>query len=97
HGLKLNPKPLFVGLIHGLAGSGALMLLILATIPSPPVAIAYILIFGVGSIGGMMAMSMLIGLPFHFTSGRFAKLDTVLRSSAGTFSLVFGVIWIVTL
>ena len=97
HGLKLNPKPLFVGLVHGLAGSGALMLLILATISSPAIAILYILIFGVGSIGGMMAMSMLIGLPFHLTSGRFAKLDTILRSGAGVFSLTFGIIWIATL
>jgi ABC-type nickel/cobalt efflux system permease component RcnA len=97
HGLRLNPKPLFVGLVHGLAGSGALMLLILATISSPAVAIAYILIFGVGSIGGMMAMSMLIGLPFHFTAGRFVSLDKWLRSGAGLFSLTFGIIWIVTL
>ena len=97
HGLKLSPKPLFVGLVHGLAGSGALMLLILATISSPSVAIAYILIFGVGSIGGMMLMSMLIGLPFHFTSGRFVSLDKWLRSGAGLFSLTFGIIWIVTL
>ena len=97
HGLKLNPKPLFVGLVHGLAGSGALMLLILATISSPVVAIAYILIFGVGSIAGMMVMSMLIGLPFHFTAGRFVKMDRWLRSGAGLFSVVFGVIWIVTL
>ena len=97
HGLKLNPKPLFVGLVHGLAGSGALMLLILATIQSPTVAVAYILIFGVGSIGGMMLMSMLIGLPFHFTAGRFVSLDKWLRSGAGLFSLTFGIIWIVTL
>lgn len=97
HGLKLNPKPLFVGLVHGLAGSGALMLLILATISSPAVAILYILIFGAGSIGGMMLMSMLIGLPFHFTAGRFVSLDKWLRSGAGLFSLTFGIIWIVTL
>jgi sulfite exporter TauE/SafE len=97
HGLKLSSRPLFVGLVHGLAGSGALMLLILATIPSPGVAIAYILIFGVGSIGGMMLMSMLIGLPFHFAAGRFVRMDKWLRSGAGLFSLAFGVIWIVTL
>lgn len=97
HGLKLSAKPLLVGLVHGLAGSGALMLLILATIPTPSVAIAYILIFGIGSIGGMMAMSMLIGLPFHFASGRFVSVDKWLRSAAGLFSLAFGLIWIITL
>lgn len=97
HGLKLSPKPLLIGLVHGLAGSGALMLVILATIRTPMVAIGYILVFGIGSIGGMMAMSMLIGLPFHLTAGRFARMDTALRSAAGLFSLTFGAIWIATL
>jgi len=97
HGVKLSTKPLLVGLVHGLAGSGALMLLILATIPTPSVAIAYILIFGIGSIGGMMAMSMLIGLPFHFAAGRFLSLDKWLRSAAGLFSLAFGMIWVISL
>jgi ABC-type nickel/cobalt efflux system permease component RcnA len=90
HGLKLSPRPLIVGMIHGLAGSGALMLLILSTIPSSAVGITYILVFGVGSIGGMMLMSMLVGLPFHFTAKRFARADWFLRGAAGLFSLGFG-------
>jgi len=90
HGLKLSPRPLIVGMIHGLAGSGALMLLILSTISSPAVGIAYILVFGVGSIGGMMLMSLLVGLPFHFTANRFARADLFLRGAAGLFSLGFG-------
>jgi sulfite exporter TauE/SafE len=90
HGLKLSPRPLIVGMIHGMAGSGALMLLILTTIPSPAVGIAYILIFGIGSIGGMMLMSMLVGLPFHFTARRFARAEWILRGAAGLFSLGFG-------
>ncbi len=90
HGLKLSPRPLIVGMIHGMAGSGALMLLILSTISSPAVGIAYILIFGIGSIGGMMLMSMLVGLPFHFTANRFVRADWFLRGAAGLFSLGFG-------
>ncbi len=90
HGLKLGPRPLIVGMVHGLAGSGALMLLILSTITSPAIGIAYIVIFGVGSIGGMMLMSMLVGLPFHLTANRFARADLFLRGAAGLFSLGFG-------
>lgn len=90
HGLKLSPRPLIVGMIHGMAGSGALMLLILSTISSPAVGIAYIVVFGCGSIGGMMLMSMLIGLPFHFTLNRFSRAEWFLRGAAGLFSLGFG-------
>ena len=77
-------------MIHGLAGSGALMLLILSTISSTTVAIAYILVFGVGSIGGMMVMSILVGLPFHLTANRFARAEWFIRAAAGLFSLGFG-------
>ena len=79
-----------MGLVHGLAGSAALMLLILPVIPSPPMALLYIVIFGIGSIGGMMAMSFLIGLPLHFTAGRFAILNGAIRAVAGLFSLSLG-------
>lgn len=87
---RLSPRSVVVGMVHGLAGSAALMLVILPTIPSPLVAIMYILIFGVGSIGGMMAMSLLIGLPFHFTANRFDLLNKGIRLCAGVFSLGLG-------
>jgi sulfite exporter TauE/SafE len=90
HGLKLGRRPLIIGMVHGLAGSGALMLLILSTVTSRTLGITYILVFGIGSIGGMMAMSMLVGLPFHLTTNRFARLDQFLRFAAAAFSLGFG-------
>jgi hypothetical protein len=77
-------------MVHGLAGSAALMFLILQSIKSEAVAVAYILIFGIGSIGGMMAMSFLIGLPFHFTANRFDILNKGIRLIAGVFSLSLG-------
>ena len=77
-------------MVHGLAGSAALMLLVVPTIRSSFVALLYILIFGVGSIGGMMAMSFLIGLPFHFTANRFDVLNKAIRVSAGVSSLSLG-------
>ena len=87
---RFSPRSILIGMVHGLAGSAALMLLILPTIPSPAVALLYILIFGIGSIGGMMAMSFLIGLPFHFTANRFDLLNKGIRLSAGVFSLGLG-------
>lgn len=87
---KLSPRSVLVGMIHGLAGSAALMLLIIPTIESPLLAMAYILVFGIGSIGGMMLMSFLIGLPFHFTANRFTQLNTAIRLTAAVFSLGLG-------
>ena len=49
---RFSPRSVVIGMVHGLAGSAALMLLIVPTIPTPSVAIMYILIFGLGSIGG---------------------------------------------
>ncbi len=91
HGSMLGTRPLLVGMMHGLAGSAALMLLVLSTIKSPLVGLAYIVVFGLGSIGGMMAMSVLVGLPLRFTARRFARVNLMLRGLAGLASLSFGV------
>lgn len=91
HGFRLaGGRPLLVGMLHGLAGSAALMLLVLSAIESPLVGLAYVAVFGVGSIGGMMLMSALVGLPLHLTAGRFTRANFALRCLAGLFSLGFG-------
>lgn len=87
---RLSPRSVLIGMVHGLAGSAALMLLVLPTISSPVIALLYILIFGVGSIAGMMLMSFLIGLPFHFTANNFVQLNKAIRFCAGIFSLGLG-------
>ncbi|HMT07344.1 MAG TPA: hypothetical protein PKA82_05015 [Pyrinomonadaceae bacterium] len=87
---RFAPRSIAVGMIHGLAGSAGLMLLVLPTISSPWLALIYILIFGVGSIAGMMIMSMLMGLPLYATAERFAILNKAIRFAAGSFSLVWG-------
>jgi high-affinity nickel-transport protein len=92
HGFNLNARPLLIGIVHGLAGSAALMLLVLSTIPSPLAALAYVCVFGVGSIGGMIAMSTLVGLPIHLTAGRFLRLNFAVRAFAGLFSFGFGLL-----
>jgi high-affinity nickel permease len=85
-------RPFLVGLVHGLAGSAALMLAVLATIPSPTVALAYILVFGVGSVGGMMIMSTLLGLPLALASERFVRAELALRAMAGLGSVAIGLV-----
>lgn len=90
HPFKSMRKPFFVGMVHGLAGSAALMLLVLTTIPSPLAGLAYILIFGFGSVGSMLILSSLIGLPFILTAQRFSRLNRWIRVVAAIASVVFG-------
>jgi ABC-type nickel/cobalt efflux system permease component RcnA len=92
HSTKVGKKPFFVGMVHGMAGSAALMLVVLATIPSRALALLYIAIFGIGSVGGMFLMSALIGLPFALTS-RHERINAIVRTSAGILSLCFGLFY----
>lgn len=92
HGLRLGLRPLIIGMVHGLAGSAALMLAVLAEIKSPVLAFGYIAVFGLGSIGGMMVMSMALSLPARFTAAQFQRTHLAVRAAAGLFSLGFGLI-----
>jgi len=87
---RFSPRALIIGLIHGLAGSAGLMLLMLPTMESTAVGLLYIVIFGVGSIGGMVLMSLLVGLPFHLTAARFSWLNHALQIVAGVVSAGLG-------
>lgn len=91
---RFAPRSVAVGMVHGLAGSAGLMLLVLPTISSPAVALLYIAIFGIGSIVGMMIMSLLIGLPLYFTAERFTAVNKAIRFAAGGFSLAWGALLI---
>ncbi len=90
HGYRIGKRPLLIGMVHGLAGSAALMLLVLSTISAPLVGLIYIIVFGVGSIGGMILMSTLVGLPLSFTANSSARANLAIRGAAGLFSLCFG-------
>ena len=92
HVLGAGRRPFLVGLMHGLAGSAGLMLVVLATIPSPALAVAYLVVFGVGSIGGMVAMSALLGVPLLLASERFARAEAVVQSAAALCSITIGLL-----
>jgi high-affinity nickel permease len=93
HGVRAGKKPFLVGMVHGLAGSAALMLVVLATISSRSLALLYIGIFGVGSVGGMILMSTLIGLPFSLAA-RHERLSHLVQLSAGLLSVSFGLFYV---
>ncbi len=89
-GLYQCLRPLIIGLVHGLAGSAAVALLVLSTIHNPIWATVYLLIFGAGTMIGMMCMTAAIAVPLTFTGDRFAKLGQYLGSVSGMVSLCFG-------
>jgi ABC-type nickel/cobalt efflux system permease component RcnA len=91
HAIKrVGWKPVLIGTMHGLAGSGALTLLVLTQISSAWIGLLYLLIFGVGSIAGMLLMSGLIGLPFALTSRNLTNVHQRLQTVAAVLSIAFG-------
>jgi len=89
-GLYQCLRPLAIGLVHGLAGSAAVALLVLSTIHNPVWATVYLLIFGAGTMIGMMCMTAAIAVPLTFAGDRFAKLGRYLGTASGLASLCFG-------
>jgi len=89
-GVYQSVRPLVVGIVHGLAGSAAVALLVLTTIRDPVWSVLYLLIFGVGTIVGMMLITAVIAVPFAYTGARSARLNAGLRLASGVLSLGFG-------
>jgi ABC-type nickel/cobalt efflux system permease component RcnA len=86
----IGVKPVVIGMAHGLAGSGALTLLVLTQIPSTWIGLLYLAIFGLGSIAGMLLMSGLIGLPFALTARNLTNVHLRMQMAAAVVSIVFG-------
>jgi len=82
-------RPFIIGLVHGLAGSAAVALLVLTTIHNPRWAVAYLLVFGAGTIAGMMVITMSIASAFHLFSESHV-LSRKLAFASGLLSLGFG-------
>jgi len=90
HLIGSGVRPFLVGMMHGMAGSAALMILVLATIPSAIAGLIYIAVFGLGSVGGMLIMSSLISLPFVFAKKYFRLLGEAMQLAVGLSSVAFG-------
>lgn len=92
HLVDLGGRPFALGLLHGLAGSAALMLLVLASIPSPLGGVLYILVFGLGSTAGMLLLSGVIGIPFALTAVRSTRINAGIQALAGATSVTLGAV-----
>jgi high-affinity nickel permease len=92
HVLRAGRRPLLVGLMHGLAGSAALTVLVVGTLSSTLAAVAYIVVFGLGSTLGMLIVSGVIGIPFALTASRSHVAHGVIQLLSGAATLVLGLV-----
>jgi ABC-type nickel/cobalt efflux system permease component RcnA len=83
-------RPLIVGMVHGLAGSAAVALLVLTAIGNSGWSVVYLLVFGVGTIIGMMLITMGLAWPLAAATRRFAHVPRRMRLASGVISLIAG-------
>jgi ABC-type nickel/cobalt efflux system permease component RcnA len=88
-------KSFCIGLVHGLAGSSAMVLLTMSTVTNAWQGALYILTFGCGTVFGMLCFSTVIGLPFILTSGK--QFNKYLSNFAGLVSILFGLYYMYNL
>ena len=84
-------RALLVGMVHGMAGSAALTMLVLQSAPTLWLGMAYILVFGAGSIAGMALLSLLIALPLRVTARGLSRAHAALTLAVGLLSCWIGV------
>jgi len=89
-------KSVLIGFVHGLAGSAAMVLLTMSTVSGIWQSCAYILVFGAGTIAGMMLMTTAIGIPFVISAGK-QKCNRLLSQGTGWISAAFGLYYMYTL
>jgi len=91
HSTKFPLRALFVGLMHGMAGSAALILLTLQTVSSPWTGMLYMLLFGTGSIIGMAALSVIISIPLKHSAKKLTWFNYGLQGIIGLATLILGI------
>ena len=89
-GLYNVVRPLVIGTVHGLAGSAAVAILVMTTIHDPWWAIAYLLLFGIGTVAGMMLITAVIAMPLAFAGRKFSRWNRGMALGSGLLSLSFG-------
>jgi hypothetical protein len=85
-------RPIAVGFVHGLAGSAFVALLVLAAIPGWASQLAYLALFGVGTVAGMAAITAAIAVPATAGGRRFTGMRSGLRIASAVASIAFGLI-----
>jgi hypothetical protein len=92
HWRMLPLRALVVGLVHGMAGSAALILLTLDSVPSVGAGLLYILLFGVGSIAGMALLSFAIAVPLRYSAAGLTRLHGMLHATIGLATVAIGIV-----
>ncbi|MGK3960406.1 high-affinity nickel-transport family protein [Sorangium sp. So ce118] len=83
-------RPLLIGVVHGLAGSAAVALLVLTTVRDPRWGVGYIALFGVGTVAGMMLITGALAVPFALTRARSSGMHNAFAAVAAALSVGFG-------
>ena len=83
-------RPMAIGFVHGLAGSAAVALLVLTAIGDPRWSVAYLLVFGAGTVAGMMLVTAAMAVPLRVGAERLGGLHRHLRFASGVVSVAFG-------
>ncbi len=91
-GLYQSLRPFVIGLVHGLAGSAAVALLVLSTIKSPLWSTFYLVVFGVGTMLGMMGMTAALSVPLIHGGRKFFHINRHLTTISGLVSTAFGLV-----
>ena len=85
-------RPAAIGVAHGLAGSAAVALLVLATLQSRAWSVVYLLIYGLGTVLGMLLITVLIAVPMQLAGNRVRGMHRVLHTGAGLVSIGVGLL-----
>ena len=94
HPRRLPVRTVLVGMMHGLAGSAALLILTALTVDSPALGLIYIALFGIGSIAGMAALSAVIAVPMSYSARFVTWANRSLQAGVAVATAGLG-IWIV--
>ncbi|WP_193170364.1 HoxN/HupN/NixA family nickel/cobalt transporter [Nisaea nitritireducens] len=89
HGLPLGT--ISIGMVHGLAGSGSILMMTAVGLDTPSDAILYVLLFGVGSMIGMGVLSAIIAVPLHWTSKSLKVGNLAIQGAIGLVAIVIGI------
>ena len=90
HGHGFRWRTLLVGLMHGMAGSAALLVLAVSQAPSPVQGLLYVALFGLGSMVGMGALSAVIAVPLVISARSLTTANRVLQGAVGVLTIAIG-------
>ena len=95
HASGLPVRTLLVGMVHGLAGSTALVILTASTVQDPVIGLLYVALFGLGSIAGMTVLSSLLAVPLSWTAQAFTWTHRSLQAVVGLATMALGALLLV--